>query len=83
LATLASALAKHELVALDTPVWIHHFECAARYGPVADALLETVSAGRVAAVSSELVLLKLLVAPFWRKVSDLDVLILDDLVSDK
>jgi uncharacterized protein len=63
LATLASALSGHELIALDTAVWIYHFEGSKIYGPAADAILEAVSGGRVAAVASELVLLELLVAP--------------------
>jgi predicted nucleic acid-binding protein len=70
LAAVASALAGHRLVALDTPVWIYHFEGSTTYGPAADAVLEAVSAGRVAAIASELVLLELLVAPLKKGAQD-------------
>jgi len=63
LAALASALAGHRLIALDTSVWIYHFEGSATYGQAADGVLEAVNAGHVAAVVSELVLLELLFAP--------------------
>jgi len=70
LAALSSALGRHRLVALDTPVWIYHFEGSTTYGPAADAVLEAVSSGRVAAVASELVLLELLVAPLKNGAQD-------------
>lgn len=70
MAALASALAGHRLVALDTSVWIYHFEGSAAYGRAADSILEAVSAGNVAAVASELVLLELLVAPLKKGAQD-------------
>lgn len=70
MAALASALAGHRLIALDTPVWIYHFEGSTTYGRPADAVLEAVSGGRVAAVASELVLLELLVAPLKKGAQD-------------
>jgi len=70
LATVASTLAGHKLVALDTPVWIYHLEGSTIYGRVADAALQAVSDGRVAAVASELVLLELLVAPLRKGAQD-------------
>ena len=70
MATLASALAGHRLIGLDTPVWIYHFEGSTTYGRAADAVLEAVSGGRVAAVASELVLLELLVAPLKKGAQD-------------
>jgi predicted nucleic acid-binding protein len=70
LAALASALAGHRLIALDTSVWIYHFEGSTASGRIADAVLETVSQGRVAAVASELVLLELLVAPLKKAAQD-------------
>ena len=59
---LASALAGHRLIALDTSVWIYHFEGSAAYGQAADSVLEAIAQGRARAVASELVLLELLVA---------------------
>ena len=67
---LASALAGHRLVALDTSVWIYHFEGAPDYGRAADSVLEAIARGRIGAVASELVLLELLVAPLKKKAQD-------------
>lgn len=61
MAALGSALARHRLVALDTSVWIYHFEGSAAYGPAADSVLEAIAQGHIEAVASELVLLELLV----------------------
>jgi len=69
-AALAPALAGHRLVALDTSVWIYHFEGSAAYGKAADNVLEAVAQGRVGAVASELVLLELLVAPLKKGSQD-------------
>ncbi len=70
MAALASALAGHRRIALDTSVWIYHFEGSAAYGRAADLVLEAVSEGHVAAVASELVLLELLVAPLKKGAQD-------------
>lgn len=70
MAALASALAGHRLIALDTSVWIYHFEGSAAHGRAADSVLEAVSEGHVAAVASELVLLELLVAPLKKGAQD-------------
>lgn len=70
MAALASALAGHRLVALDTPVWIYHFEGSADHGQAADSVLEAVERGRIGAVASELVLLELLVAPLKKEAQD-------------
>ncbi|MFM9885619.1 MAG: type II toxin-antitoxin system VapC family toxin [Burkholderiales bacterium] len=70
MAGVAAALAGHRLIALDTSVWIYHFEGSTTYGRTADAILEAVSGGRVAAVASELVLLELLVAPLKKGAQD-------------
>ena len=70
MAALASALAGHRLIALDTSVWIYHFEGSAAHGRAADSVLEAVSEGHVTAVASELVLLELLVAPLKKGAQD-------------
>jgi predicted nucleic acid-binding protein len=70
LAALGSALAGHRLVALDTSVWIYHFEGSAAYGPAADSVLEAIAQGHIEAVASELVLLELLVAPLKKGAQD-------------
>ena len=70
MAALASALSGHRLVALDTSVWIYHFEGSAAYGRAADSVLEAVTEGKIGAVASELVLLELLVAPLKKGAQD-------------
>ena len=70
MAALASALAGHRLVALDTSVWIYHFEGSTAYGQAADSVLEAIAQGRIGAVASELVLLELLVAPLKKGAQD-------------
>jgi uncharacterized protein len=70
LAAIVSALAGHRLVALDTSVWIYHFEGSAAHGRAADRVLEAISQGDVEAVASELVLLELLVAPLKKGAHD-------------
>ena len=67
---LASALAGHRLIALDTSVWIYHFEGSAAYGQAADSVLEAIAQGRAGAVASELVVLELLVAPLKKGSQD-------------
>ena len=69
--TLASALTGHRLVALDTSVWIYHFEGSAGLGQAADRVLEAIAQGRIEAVASELVLLELLVAPLKKGAPDI------------
>jgi len=70
LAALASALAGHRLIALDTSIWIYHFGGSIAYGQAADSVLEAVSEGQLAGVASELVLLELLVAPLKKGAQD-------------
>lgn len=70
MAALGSALAGHRLVALDTSVWIYHFEGSAAYGQAADSVLEAIAQGHIEAVASELVLLELLVAPLKKGAQD-------------
>jgi len=70
LGALDSALASHRLVALDTSVWIYHFEGSAAYGPAADSVLEAIAQGHIKALASELVLLELLVAPLKKGAQD-------------
>ena len=71
MAALASALAGHRLVVLDTSVWIYHFEGSTAYGRAADSVLEAITQRKVGAVASELVLLELLVAPLKKGAQDI------------
>lgn len=70
MAAIAASFAGHRLIALDTSIWIYHFEGSAAYGRAADSVLEAVSGGHVEAVVSELVLLELLVAPMKKGAQD-------------
>ena len=70
MAALAPALAGHRLIALDTSVWIYHFEGSTALGQAADSVLEAISRGRIGAIASELVLLELLVAPLKKGAQD-------------
>jgi len=70
LEAVASALVGHRRIALDTSIWIYHFEGSAAYGRAADSVLEAVNGGQVAGVASELVLLELLVAPLKKGAQD-------------
>lgn len=70
MAAITSTLAGHRLIALDTSVWIYHFEGAPAYGRAADSVLEAISQGQIEAVASELVLLELLVAPLKKGAQD-------------
>lgn len=54
---------RHQLVLLDTCVWIYHFERNATFGKAADYVIEQLEAGRFQAVGSELTLLELIVKP--------------------
>ena len=71
MAALASALAGHRLIALDTAVWIYHFEGSPAHGQAADSVLEAVAQGRVEGLASEFVLLELLVAPLKKGTPDI------------
>lgn len=68
--TLTAALTGHRHVALDTSVWIYHFEGSATFGRAADSVLEAIARARVTAVVSELVLMELLVAPLKQGLQD-------------
>ena len=68
--TLVSALVGHRLVALDTFVWIHHFEGSSAFGTAVESVLESIARGRVAAAASELALLELVVAPLRKGAQD-------------
>jgi uncharacterized protein len=56
-------LLSHGTVALDTSIFIYHFEDHPRYRDLTDRILGTISRGKCRAVASELTLLELLVRP--------------------
>ncbi len=60
---MSELLGQHRVVALDTCVWIYHLEGHPDYRGLTTEILAAVSAGKCAAVVSELTLMELLVRP--------------------
>lgn len=60
----------HQRVALDTSIWIYHFEAHADYLPLTTKVLTAVSKGRCEAIVSELCLLEILVRPLQLGLDD-------------
>lgn len=64
--TLADRLARHQLIGLDTAVFIYHLEANPRYLPLTTAVLNAVQTGQCHAVTSVITLMELTVLP-WRQ----------------
>lgn len=60
---LASILRAHSLIAIDTPVFIYHFEDNPRYRDLTVPLFEAIESGACKAVTSVLSRLEILVRP--------------------
>ncbi|VAW40307.1 hypothetical protein MNBD_CHLOROFLEXI01-1085 [hydrothermal vent metagenome] len=58
-------LANHSLIALDSAIFIYHFEAHSTYFPLTQTILEMVSDGTCQAVISTVTLMELTVLP-WR-----------------
>lgn len=69
--TLKRRLAPHSLLALDTSIFIYHFEAHPTYLPFTRFLLHSVATGNRGAIISELVFLELLVKPMSLEREDL------------
>lgn len=63
---VADRLAGHARIALDTSIFIYHFELHPIYQPLTAQVLEGVASGRWTAVTSTITLLELTVLP-WRQ----------------
>ena len=61
---LDERLAGHEVIGLDTSVFIYHFEAHPRYLALTRVLLDAVQAGRQAAVTSTVTVMELTVRPW-------------------
>ena len=61
---LVKRLASHQLIGLDTSVFIYHFEAHPRYQALTRVLLDAVQAGRPAAVTSTITVMELTVRPW-------------------
>lgn len=64
-ANLAERLAAHQIIGLDTSIFIYHFEAHSRYLPLTWHILDDVAAGRRNGVVSTVTLMELTVHP-WR-----------------
>jgi predicted nucleic acid-binding protein len=53
----------HKRILIDTSVWIYHLEQNSRLAPVAGRVIESLQAGKVRGVASELTLLELTAGP--------------------
>ena len=60
---MKEVLASHEVIAIDSCVWIYHLENHPDYAALTKQVLETVENGTCRALSSELTLLEILVRP--------------------
>lgn len=68
---LKRLLTSHSLLALDTSIFIYHFEAQSTYLPLTRALLSAIATGSHEAIISELVVLELLVKPMTLEREDL------------
>lgn len=64
-ANLAERLAAHQIIGLDTSIFIYHFEAHPTYLPLTWHILDEVAAGRCNGVASTVTLMELTVLP-WR-----------------
>ena len=63
---LGQRLRHHQIIGIDTAVFINQVEANSRYLPLAQTVLETVQSGQVAAVTSVITLMELTLHP-WRE----------------
>ena len=68
-------LQSHAAVALDTSLFIYHFEDHPRYRDLTSHILRAVSKGECGAVVSELTLLELLVRPLQLERQDVELVV--------
>lgn len=62
---------RHKRVLIDTNVWIYHLQQHAEHGAAAGRILESLEHGRIRGVSSELLLLELIVRPLQLQRQDI------------
>lgn len=65
MASLPQRLAAHQLIGLDTSIFIYHFEANQKYLPLTRSILKLVESGQSQGVISTLVVMELTVHP-WR-----------------
>jgi len=73
-ASFATALNRHEVVAVDSMVFIYHIEGHPSYLPLTRVLFKRIETGKNRAVSSHLSLLEVLTLPYRKERQDLALL---------
>jgi len=63
---IGSRIDRHEIIGLDTSIWIYHLEANSRYLPLTKEILEGIQKGNWQGVVSTLTLMELTV-PAWRQ----------------
>jgi predicted nucleic acid-binding protein len=66
MATLQQRLEAHQLIGLDTAIFIYHFEANQKYLPLTRTILKYVESGQTNGIISTVVVMELTVHP-WRK----------------
>jgi len=61
--SITDLLTKHRIIALDTCLWIYHFEKHPEFSKPVEQILTSVVKGQCKAIASELVLLELITGP--------------------
>lgn len=61
--SLKTLFKKHRVIALDTCVWIYHFEQNPEYAEITSRILTVVAKGQCKAIVSELTLMELITGP--------------------
>ena len=67
---MKTVLARHSVIALDSSIWIYHFENHPDYLPVTTEILNAVEQGALRAVASELTILEIIVRPLKLELYD-------------
>ena len=70
MAAVKTVLARHSVIALDSSIWIYHFENHPDYLPVTTEILNAVEQGALRAVASELTILEIIVRPLKLELYD-------------
>lgn len=64
MADVALTLREHEIVGVDTSVFIYHFEGSSEFGSTAARVLEEIASGRCLGITSVITMMEIAVQPF-------------------
>lgn len=65
MANLAQRLANHQIIGLDTSIFIYHFEAHPKYLPLTRVVLNQIQSGQCLGIASTIVIMEVTVHP-WR-----------------